>query len=97
MATMMMDTTMLITDQVVASELLNTLKASIKNQALALTEVATSDIRDMLMHHLNDTVYAHGKITDLMIQRGWYQAYNPGAQVQADIKNATQTLHNVMR
>ncbi len=95
MTTMMMDPTTLITDQFVATELLSTLKASIKNLATALTEVATTDIRNMLMQHFNDAVFAHGKLTDLMIQRGWYQAYHPGAQVQVDIKNASMVLHAV--
>lgn len=94
---MMANPTTMITDQVIASELLNTLKASIKNQALALTEISTTDIRNMMMQHFNDTVNAHGRLTDLMIQRGWYQAYNPSAQIHSDLRNASMTLQTTHR
>ncbi|MCY0876988.1 MAG: spore coat protein [Firmicutes bacterium] len=90
-----MNTTMTgpaITDQIVASEALNILKSSLKNTAIALTETATNEVRQTLVRHFNESVHGHEILTDLMIQRKWYQAYDIGSQVQVDIQNAQSTL-----
>lgn len=83
-----------LTEQVIASEMLNIMKTSIKSQALALTEVATTDVRAMILRHFADTVKGHELITDFMIQCGWYKAYEIGAQIQADIQNANTALQS---
>ena len=82
-----------LTDQIIASDLLFTAKSGIKNYALALTETASPDVRTILRKHLDDAIETHEKITNYMINKGWYHAFNIDEQIRLDLNNAETALN----
>ncbi|MGG1443496.1 spore coat protein [Brevibacillus laterosporus] len=82
-----------MTDQVVASDLLLAAKTAVRNYAVALTEVATPDVRTILHKQLDDAIATHEKITNYMMSKGYYHAYNVNEQIQMDMKTANTTLN----
>ncbi|WP_068791780.1 spore coat protein [Brevibacillus laterosporus] len=69
-----------MTDQVIASDLLLAAKTAVRNYAVALTEVATPDVRTILHKQLDDA-------------KGYYHAYNVNEQIQMDMKTTETTLN----
>lgn len=86
-----------LTDQIIAAQALNIVKSSMKNIAIALTETATPEVRKSLVKHFQDTVSGHEKITNLMIEKGWYQAYDMTSQIKMDLQNATTTMQQTLQ
>jgi similar to spore coat protein len=82
-----------MTDQVVATDLLISAKSGVWNYAVAITETATPDIREVLRKHLGDAIYIHEQVTQYMVEQGWYHAYDPQQQIQLDIQNAQTALN----
>ncbi|MED1788544.1 spore coat protein [Brevibacillus laterosporus] len=60
---------------------------------LFLTEVATPDVRTILHKQLDDAIATHEKITNYMISKGYYHAYNINEQIKMDMKTAKTTLN----
>ncbi len=81
-----------LTEQIIASDLLNSAKDGIKNYAVALTETASPQVRTVLKRHLNDAVDTHEQISNYMISKGYCQAYNPKEQIKADITAVDQAM-----
>lgn len=81
-----------LTDQVIAGDLLNGSKAMIKNYAIALTEAASPDARATLHGHLNACVQFHENVFTYMRTKGWYEPHNMPAQLQQDIQAAQTVL-----
>jgi similar to spore coat protein len=82
-----------MTDQVIAQDLLNSIKTGIKSLATALTEAATPDVRQVLRNQLNDALNMHEQFTNYMSGKGWYDAYNLSRQIEMDLQNAQTTLN----
>lgn len=76
-----------LTDQVLAMDLLNTAKSSIRNYAMAITEVGTPDIKAVLNQHLEDAIDAHEQIVDFLLDKGWYHPWDLKEQLELDIRN----------
>jgi similar to spore coat protein len=81
-----------LNDQVICSDLLNSAKAGIKSYASALTETATPQVRDVLRRQFDDAVNCHEKLTNFMMNKGWYQPYNIQQQIQKDIQTASSFI-----
>ncbi len=79
-----------MTDQVISTDLLVTTKSGIKEYAVAITEVTAPQLRTTLVNQLNDMILSHEKITEYMMNKGYYYAYNLQEQYQVDRK-ATDT------
>lgn len=84
-----------MTDQVIASDMLASSKTGIKEYAAALAEAATPSVRATLMSQFNDAVTIHNQLSDYMMARGWYDAYNPNNQIKMDMQQSTQTLNQL--
>ena len=82
-----------LTDQVIATDLLSALKSSIKNYSLAITETATKEVREILKQHLEDAIDLHEKMTNYMVNKGYYEPYDTEKQFQIDIKTAETALN----
>ncbi|GED13959.1 spore gernimation protein GerQ [Aneurinibacillus migulanus] len=82
-----------MTDQVVASDLLLAAKTAVRNYAYALTEAATPDVRTILHKQLDDAIATHEKVTNYMMNKGYYHAYNVNEQIQVDMKNAETAMN----
>jgi similar to spore coat protein len=82
-----------LTDQVLASDFLISAKTGVKSYAIALTESSTPEVRETLQHQLQEAITLHGKITDYMINKGWYHPYNPMEQINLDMKYSNTALN----
>jgi similar to spore coat protein len=82
-----------MTDQVIATDFLIAAKAAVNDYAIALTETATPDVRTVLRKQLNDAINTHERISNYMINKGWYHAYNVQEQIRLDMKNAETALN----
>nr|WP_284703701.1 spore coat protein [Clostridium swellfunianum] len=75
-----------LSDQVIATDFLISAKAGIQNYAVAITETTSDEIRETLKRQLNDTIDAHEAITNYMIKRGFYNAYDLHEQYKVDMQ-----------
>lgn len=82
-------------DQVIATDFLIATKSGIKNYAVALSEAASPEVRNTLKRQLDDAISMHEKVTDYMIDKGYYKAYNPEEQFRADVQAADTALNLV--
>lgn len=81
-----------LTDQVIASDLLIASKSRVWNYASALTETTSPQVRAVLRKHLEDAIEIHEQVFAYMMEKGWYNAYNPQQQIQLDLTNAEHAL-----
>jgi similar to spore coat protein len=81
-----------MTEQVIATDFLMGSKAAIKNYAAALSEAATPEVKDTLRRQLGVAIDTHGKITNYMIDKGYYNAYDPQAQSQTDMQASSKVM-----
>jgi similar to spore coat protein len=80
-----------MTEQVIATDFLIASKTAIRNYATALSETATPEVRDTLRRQFDVAVGTHERITNYMMNKGYYHAYNPQEQIRVDMK-ATDTV-----
>lgn len=81
-----------MTDQIIASDLLIAVKSAVRNYSFALTEAASPEVRKVLRSHLEDAIHVHEQVTQYMMDRGWYKAYQMKEQIMLDIQNASTAL-----
>lgn len=76
-----------LTDQVVAMDLLISAKSGVRNYAMALTESGTPEIKHTLTRHLEEALDMHERISNYMMEKGWYHAFDTNKQIQLNLKN----------
>jgi similar to spore coat protein len=59
---------------------------------MALTETASPEVRNILKKQLGDAINMHERIASYMINRGFYNAGNLQAQIQADIQASNTVM-----
>ncbi len=82
-----------MTEQVIATDLLISSKTAIKNYAAAIAEATTPEVTDTLRRQLDDAIDTHQRISTYMMNKGYYNAYEPQAQISMD----RQAADTVMR
>lgn len=82
----------IMTDQVVATELLQSSKTGMKGLAAALAETTRPDVRETLTKQFNEAVAFHGKVSAYMINNGWYHPTDIDEQIRLDIEAAQTAL-----
>lgn len=94
MANMMQNMTGMgnMTEQVIATDFLLAAKTGIKNYAAALAETASPEVRDALRRQLDVAIGTHERITNYMMSKGYYHAYNPKEQIKVDMKAADTVM-----
>jgi similar to spore coat protein len=85
-----------MSDQVIATDFLITAKTAIRNYSIAITEVASPEIKAALRRQLEDAIETHGVILDYMIRHGYYHVHDPQEQFKVDMK-ATETALSLTR
>lgn len=75
-----------MSDQVIATDFLISAKTGVRNLSMALTEAATPKVREVLRRQLNDAIATHETISDYMMKKGYYHAYNPQEQYKVDMQ-----------
>ena len=73
-----------MTEQVIATDLLLGSKSAIKNYAAAIAESTTPEVCNALHRQLDDAINMHEKISTYMMNKGYYNAYDPKAQMNMD-------------
>lgn len=73
-----------VTDQVIAMDMLVAAKAAIRNYAVAATESGTPEVKHILTKHLHEAIDHHAKMTEYMMARGFYHPYEMPEQIQLD-------------
>lgn len=81
-----------LTDQVVAMDLLIAAKSGVRNYAMAVTEVATPEIKAILTKQLDEAIDLHERIADYLMQKGWYHPWDVKEQLRLDLRNAPAAL-----
>jgi similar to spore coat protein len=82
-----------LTDQVVAMDLLITAKSGVRNYAMAVTEAGTPEIKEVLTRHLEEALDLHEQIASYMLEKGWYYAWNTNEQLNLNLKNIDTALN----
>lgn len=75
-----------MTDQVIATDFLIAVKSGIQNYAVAITETMSPALRTALIAQLNDMITTHEAISEYMMKKGFYHAYNMREQYEEDLK-----------
>jgi len=79
-------------DHFMATEFLLSTKAAVRNLAIAITETATPEVKQLLRRELDIAIDTHDKIAQYMIEKELYHAYNVPEQLGQDLKNADKAL-----
>jgi similar to spore coat protein len=74
-----------MTDQVIATDFLISVKSGVKNTAFALTEAATPELRTALREQLMAAISTHEQISKYMMEKGYYHPYNLEEQAKIDL------------
>ncbi|WP_271396991.1 spore coat protein [Salinicoccus roseus] len=73
-------------DELIATEMLVSAKAAVRTYAVALTEAASPEVRDVLKRQLTQAVNQHARIADYMIENSMYHAHSVKDQLKNDKK-----------
>ena len=79
-------------DLAIATDLLVTSKAAVRNLALAITETATPSVKKILRRELDNAIDTHDKIAQYMIKNEMYHAYDVKEQIKHDLEKADIAL-----
>lgn len=82
-----------MTDQVIATDLLISTKAGIRNLAFAITECETPEVRAELRSQLKTAVETHEKLSHYMVTKGMYHPNNIQEQLALDLKITDTALN----
>lgn len=75
-----------------SGSLLGFAKTSVRNYAIAITETATPQLREVLQTHLLRAIQLHGKVYYYMYNNGYYPSYNLQQLLANDVKIAKNAL-----
>lgn len=76
----------MLTEQIIATDFLLSAKSGVKTCAAALAETASPQVRATLRKQLDSAIATHEQITNYMMKKGYYHAYNPQEQIKMDMK-----------
>lgn len=79
-------------DQVIAADFSIAVKSGIKSYAIAISETASPEVRNVLKKQLNDAINMQEKITNYMMTNGYYHPYDPVEQFKMDMKATDAAL-----
>lgn len=78
-----------LADKELALDMLTSSKADIAMLSKAVSEAANPQLRQILTNQLNSCINDHFQISDLAVQKGWYNAFaSPGQQIKQDLQEA---------
>jgi similar to spore coat protein len=70
-----MGNNMSLTEKDIALDMLKDSKFGLTGLTMALAESSNPQLRQMLGTQLNNCVASHHKLSDIAINKGWYQVY----------------------
>lgn len=87
-------------DELIATELLVSSKATVRAYAVALTETISPEVREILKRQLSQVLNQHARIADYMIEREMYHPFDLEKQIKKDkkkVKKARKIIAEVDR
>ncbi len=85
-----------MTEQVIATDFLISAKSGVINYAMAISETATPEVREVLRRHLEVAIGTHERIAKYMIKKGYYIPEDMDKQISVDMK-ASDTVLNIQQ
>lgn len=82
----------MLDDMAIATDFLVTSKAAVRNLAVAITETATPEVKQLLRRELDNAIDTHDKIAQYMIEQEMYHAYDVDEQISHDLEKADIAL-----
>lgn len=79
-----------LSDRIIATDFLVSIKSLIQNYSIAITEVTSSELRNLLKNHLNHAIDTHDAITGYMMSNRYYHPFDIQEQKQ-EILTITKT------
>lgn len=79
-------------EAVAAGDLLMLAKTTVRYYAVAITETATPQLRDVLVKQLNTAIYLHAGVYHYMYDRGLYPSYDLDQLLMTDVNLANTAL-----
>lgn len=77
-----------LTEKDIALDLMTNSKAGITTLTKVLTETTNAQLRDTLKNELTTCVDSHYRLSDMAINKGWYNASaTPEQQLQEDLSS----------
>lgn len=87
------DNTTTLNDKDIASGLLGDVKFAISSLTKATSEAVNPELRSLVDSQLTSTVQSQHRLSDMMVQKGWYLAYeSPENQLQSSLQEAQSFL-----
>jgi similar to spore coat protein len=81
-----------LSDQVIATDFLISAKSGVRNYSIALTETTSPEIRTTLRKQLNDAITTYEIISNYMMKKGYYHAYDLEKQYKIDMQTTDTAL-----
>lgn len=81
-----------LVDSTVALSFLLFAKTGVRNCAIALTEAATPEVRNVLKEQLNAAIDLHERIYKLMMDKKWFHPYNLDEQFRMDMESSATAV-----
>lgn len=78
-----------LVDATISMAFLLNAKSGVRNCAIALTEAASPEVRDLFRNELNKAIRMHEEISTLMLEKGWLHPMNLEKQFQMDLESST--------
>jgi similar to spore coat protein len=81
-----------MSDQVIATDFLISAKSAVRNYSIALTETTSQEVRTALRKQLGDAIATHETISNYMMKKGYYNAYDLHEQYKVDMQTTETAL-----
>lgn len=81
-----------MTDQVIATDFLISMKSAVRSYSIALTETTSSEVRTVLRTQLGDAIASLDEISTYMIKKGYQDVYDLHQQFNVDMKSTETAL-----
>lgn len=85
-----MGNNMSLSDKDIAFDMLKDSKFGLTGLTMALAETTNPQLRQMLGAQLNNCVVSHHRLSDIALNKGWYQAY--ASPMQTDMQDARTAI-----
>jgi similar to spore coat protein len=79
-------------DSAIALDFLITVKTGIRNYAIAITETANKELREVLKKQLKSAIQLQTELYQLMMREEWFFPYDLPKQFELDLQSAELAL-----
>lgn len=84
-----------LSEKDIAFDMLKDSKFGIASLALATCETVNPQLRQILDTQLTSATMSHHELSDIMLKKGWYTAYDqPMQQLKNDCKESEHLVHS---